>query len=68
MERSARAQAVLRWIYWTLVMATCMVTLRWIADAVHLPHGVIRGTLICGISGAVASICFPQMSRPRQAG
>ena len=68
MDRSARAQAVLRWIYWTLVMANCMVVLRWTADWVQLPHGVIRGTLICGISGAVASICFPQMSRPRQAG
>jgi len=68
MDRSARAQAVLRWIYWTLVMAICMVTLRWSADWAQLPHGVIRGILICGLSGALASICFPQIPRARPAG
>ncbi len=66
MGRSARAQAVLRWVYWTLVMAICMVTLRWVADAVQLPHGIIRGVVIGGISGAVASVCFPQAGRPRK--
>ena len=64
MDGSARAQAVLRWLYWTLVMAACMLTLRLIADRLGLPHGILRAVAICGISGAVASVCFPHI-RPQ---
>jgi len=59
MDRSPRTLAVLRWLGWTIVMACCMLGLRWGADLVAMPHGIIRAILICGVSGAVASVCFP---------
>ena len=58
-RKRSLAEAVLRWLGWTVVMAGCMLGLRWGADMVAMPHGPIRAVLICGISGAVASVCFP---------
>jgi hypothetical protein len=67
MIRSARTQTVLRWLGWTLVMSACMITLRWAADLAELPHGIVRGIVICGI-GAFASVCFPYKAIPSGSG
>lgn len=64
MDRSTRSRAVWRWLGWTVVMSCCMVALKWTADSVGMPHGLFRGVIICGISGAVASICFPHERPP----